>query len=193
MIYSFGSNLKIDKFTPYIHFPGFFSKDECQKIKSIMNKVETVRAQVEADGSGAEVENVRSTTICGIEAEKSYAWIFQKLADAIVQANYDIWGYELLGFSEVIQISRYDVGDHYDWHMDIGGGVLSQRKLSVVAQLTDSSEYEGGDLEFFKHGLAPRDQGTLILFPSFMHHRVLEIKKGVRHSLVAWLSGNPYK
>jgi predicted 2-oxoglutarate/Fe(II)-dependent dioxygenase YbiX len=39
----------------------------------------------------------------------------------------------------------------------------------------------------------PKEQGTLIAFPSFMLHEVSPIKKGTRYSLVAWITGENFK
>lgn len=193
MIHPFPPPLQLNKFSPYIHFPEFFSAEECTQIKNLMKGEQTYRAQIEGDGSGRDDQAIRGTTIFGILPIESNRWIFEKLQGAIIQANHDLYGYDLSGFCEGLQISRYDLGDHYGWHQDIGSGILSQRKLSLVAQLTDPAFYKGGELEFFRNGYAPKDLGTLILFPSFMHHRVLKITQGVRHSTVGWISGNPYK
>jgi PKHD-type hydroxylase len=40
---------------------------------------------------------------------------------------------------------------------------------------------------------APRRKGTVIVFPSFMMHRVTEITEGQRNSIVGWISGPPYR
>ena len=56
--------------------------------------------------------------------------------------------------------------------------------------------YEGGDLQFMlnqKIVSAPREKGTIIVFPSFMMHRVTPITKGVRKSIVGWVAGPPYR
>jgi len=34
-----------------------------------------------------------------------------------------------------------------------------------------------------------RKQGTVIVFPSFLKHRVTEVTRGKRYSLVQWLNG----
>jgi PKHD-type hydroxylase len=68
--------------------------------------------------------------------------------------------------------------------------------LSVSIQLTDPSEYEGGDLYLYdedKGMLMNKSQGTLILFPSFVLHEVTPITKGERNSLVAWITGPNFK
>jgi PKHD-type hydroxylase len=191
IIHPFPPPLQMAKFTPYILVDNFFNLNQCSKIKGLMRG--GFRAQIEGDGNAREDLSIRGTTVFGIEPSTNTMWIFEMLHDFVVRANFDLWGFDLSGFCEGIQISRYNVGDHYDWHMDIGGGVLSQRKLSIVVQLTEPTEYEGGELEFFRNGDAPKQIGTMILFPSYMHHRVRAITKGQRHSLVCWVSGNPYK
>ena len=78
------------------------------------------------------------------------------------------------------------------------------RKISMSLQLTDGSEYEGGDLEFCSENIPSKDReftsckdarnkGTFIFFPSFLFHRVKPVTKGIRKSLVVWFIGRPYK
>jgi len=73
---------------------------------------------------------------------------------------------------------------------------ISHRKLSVTVQLSDEDSYEGGDLQFMINNRienAPRKKGTVIVFPSFILHRVTEVTKGKRNSIVGWLSGPPFR
>jgi PKHD-type hydroxylase len=66
----------------------------------------------------------------------------------------------------------------------------------MTIQLTDPDEYEGGDLQFMINQrvvTAPREKGTIIVFPSFILHRVTEITKGTRESIVAWVSGPAFR
>ena len=37
------------------------------------------------------------------------------------------------------------------------------------------------------------EQGSIVIFPSFMWHRVCQITKGTRYSLVIWNCGNEFK
>ena len=77
------------------------------------------------------------------------------------------------------------------------------RKLSVTVNLTDPNDYVGGDLEFDLRNNAigrniitmdeARDQGTIVVFPSFVPHQVRPVKKGTRFSLVIWNLGPPWK
>ena len=76
--------------------------------------------------------------------------------------------------------------------MDFGNDATSTRKLSVSVQLSDPSEYEGGDLELMvnrNYIKVPKEKGTIIFFPSYLTHRVTKVTSGKRNSLVAWFHG----
>jgi PKHD-type hydroxylase len=80
--------------------------------------------------------------------------------------------------------------------MDIGHGSGSLRKISVVIQLSDPTEYEGGELQVMNgeepYRVCNKEKGSLIMFPSFLLHRVTPVTKGCRRSLVLWISGPPF-
>ena len=125
----------------------------------------------------------------------------------IEKANMDFFGFDLSGACRYIQHTEYNEGSFYDWHQDsfLGNhknrtiGVF-ERKLSFTLQLSDSDEYTGGDLEFaelnggdqeeFKKDM--RKKGTVIVFPSFLQHRVTEVTEGQRHALVGWREGKQW-
>jgi len=72
----------------------------------------------------------------------------------------------------------------------------SPRKLSVVIQLSDPSEYDGGNLQFMlgnESENAKKEKGMLYAFPSWVLHRVTPVTEGTRRSLVIWLSGPKFK
>ena len=68
---------------------------------------------------------------------------------------------------------------------------MYDRKLSISIQLTDPSEYEGGDFEFqnIENPCNFRTQGSVLVFASHQVHRVTKISKGKRNSLVGWMEG----
>ena len=104
---------------------------------------------------------------------------------------------------QAVQFSIYDAKDagHYDWHTDIlwVTDSMFHRKLSVVVQLSDPSEYEGGELQFFNTTFTKQEKkrlqqkGSVIVFPSFIEHRVTPVTKGKRMSLIGWLTGAKFK
>ena len=99
------------------------------------------------------------------------------------------------------QLTRYKEGEYYSWHRDGGSdhlqGTKLVRKLSMTVCLNE--DYEGGELQFHSYGKkdnkitsAPQGKGTIIVFPSFIEHQVTPVTKGVRYSLVAWITGPPF-
>jgi PKHD-type hydroxylase len=100
------------------------------------------------------------------------------------------------GFTEPLQISEYGVGHFYDWHLDIGKGAASIRKISFVVQLSEETDYAGGELELLSNihtKTQPKTRGTIVLFPSYILHRVTRVTRGTRMSLVGWVGGPPYR
>lgn len=115
-----------------------------------------------------------------------------RLAKAIARANEIAFRVDIDEL-EPLQLARYDIGDGYDWHYDTGPGV-DNRKLSASVQLTDPADYDGGDLELFAAAPTVRTQGALIVFPSYVPHRVAPVTRGSRQSIVAWAIGSrPYR
>ena len=76
------------------------------------------------------------------------------------------------------------------------GYPLNQRKISMTVQLSDGGEYEGGDFEIMRNRepeKLPKGKGTVLVFPSYILHRVTPVTSGIRKSLVLWLGGASFK
>lgn len=143
-------------------------------------------------------------------------WIYKELHPFIEKANINAgWNFNW-DFSEQCQFTKYKLNQYYDWHCDSWDRPYGKegptkgkiRKLSMTCQLTDGSEYDGGELEFDFRQYEPhmRDEsmhlkqvkeilpkGSIVVFPSFLWHRVKPVTKGVRYSLVMWSLGYPFK
>ena len=146
------------------------------------------------------------------------SWIYKELHPYIHKANkFAGWNFEW-DRSESCQFTKYKHNQYYDWHCDSWDKPYNKkegdpdngkiRKLSMTCQLTDSSEYEGGELEFDFRNYDPHmreenkhlkqakeilPKGSIIVFPSFVWHRVKPVTSGTRYSLVMWSIGNPFK
>tara|TARA_R110000751_G_scaffold303933_1_gene419003 strand:+ start:2988 stop:3602 length:615 start_codon:yes stop_codon:yes gene_type:complete len=136
-------------------------------------------------------------------------WIFKEIHPFINQANRNAeWNFEWSD-SESCQFTKYGLNQHYGWHCDSWAEPYKDppwrkgliRKLSAIVALSDSSEYVGGDLEFdLRHQEKPKivickelkKKGSIVVFPSFVWHRVKPVTEGTRYSLVAWNLGQPY-
>jgi PKHD-type hydroxylase len=146
------------------------------------------------------------------------SWIYKELHPYIQTANRMAgWNYEW-DRSESCQFTKYKLNQYYDWHCDSWDKPYDRknpnhpehgkiRKLSMTCQLTDGSEYEGGALEFNIGNLDPSTdnkkniieakeiirKGSIIVFPSYVYHRVKPVTRGTRYSLVMWNLGYPFK
>lgn len=191
--YSFGLPLK-HNFVEYIYYQGLFLPHEIDKILNFWNADKTIKAPV--SGNSEHVDALRKSSVMFVENNQENEWIYNKLAGLAIKCNNERYWFDLLGFHEGLQLTRYSKGDFFEWHLDFGVGETSSRKLSMTIQLSNPDDYEGGDLQFMinqKIVNAPREKGTIIIFPSFIIHRVTPITKGIRQSIVGWVSGPPYR
>lgn len=125
-----------------------------------------------------------------------YFPLYQKLTDAVNEVNNRYFNFDLFGFGEAMQFTKYIAPTgKYGQHIDrtLNGYV---RKLSIVAQLTDPKEYEGGELVLYTQGepiVLEKKKGKVYFFPSYILHEVKPVTKGERCSLVAWLTGPQFR
>lgn len=145
-------------------------------------------------------------------------WIYKQIHPLIHEANAKAgWNFDW-DFSESCQFTKYGVGQYYGWHCDSWDTPYNKpddpnshgkiRKLSVTISLNDPDEYDGGNLEFdfrnqvdwernkkskIKSCEEIRPRGSVIVFPSFVWHRVAPVTRGTRYSLVIWNLGWPFK
>lgn len=117
-------------------------------------------------------------------------WIHNSLEktwkDAIDYFKFDV------EFIEPYKIQGYKEGGYFNRHIDNYHGISHplDRKLSMSLQLTEESEYEGGDLVIGNTYMSRR-KNTVILFPSFYPHHVTKVIQGKRWVLITWAWG-PY-
>lgn len=191
--YSFGLPLK-NNFAEFIYYQGLFLPHEVERIINFWDKDQTIKATL--SGVDNYKDELRKSSVMFIENSEKNDWIYGKLASLAIQCNNERYHFDLLGFHQELQLTKYSEGDFFDWHLDFGAGEISARKLSMTIQLSDPDEYEGGDLQFMINKEivnAPREKGTIVIFPSFIMHRVTPITKGNRQSIVGWVSGPPYR
>jgi PKHD-type hydroxylase len=173
----------------YYYFASAFTESELALIKEIADKIPKERASIGNEGN---VSEYRISDIAWINDNNETQWLYSKIADYAKIANKEMWNFDIWGYQDSLQYTKYyGNGGHYDWHADLGPG-LSNRKLSVVLQLSDPGEYEGGELQMNVGGSilsVPKELGLICFFPSFLLHRVTPLTSGVRTSLVTWLCG----
>lgn len=140
-------------------------------------------------------------------------WLYELITPWINAANKQSnWNADI-DWNEHVQLTKYTKDQYYDWHIDAleepyGTNTFKEytgkiRKLSLVMNLTDHTKYEGGDFYFAFHGpdkdrrptKVPefKKQGSILVFPSFVWHKVSPVVRGTRYSLVNWSLGPPWK
>jgi len=137
-------------------------------------------------------------------------WIYKEIQPYVHSANSAAgWNFQWQQ-SEVCQFTVYTKGQYYGWHQDswheaykIPGTLQGKiRKLSMSISLSDPQEYNGGNLEFDFRAISKNkpwvckeinSKGSVVVFPSFLWHRVTPVTRGIRYSLVSWHSGDPFK
>ena len=180
----------------YYWFKDGFSKKELSKI---YKDIDTLPFQEATTFSNKSDTSVRSSSVKWIPQNAEWSWLYEKLINFAVIANEELWKFDLMSAPELIQYTEYyDVeGGHYDWHQDIGPNEGSLRKVSITVQLSEPDEYQGGDLEVWTGGnsisSAERGAGVVVVFPSYLMHRVTKVTKGTRRSFVLWVGGDHYK
>ena len=168
-----------------------FSPDECvQLVAEFTPRLEPAYVETLDVAQSA---SIRKSSAVFIAPSKSTNWVFERLSKAVREINDTVYGFDVSQFREGFQFTRYEVGEFYGPHFDIGPGKLTERKLSLTVQLSTPDEYTGGELVIYPEFVAPKDQGTMTVFPSFMCHDVRPVKTGVRYSLVSWLAGPPFR
>ena len=179
----------------YYYFTSAFTPEELYKIKQIGDNLPKQVASV-GGGDKNEVSDYRKSEISWIVDNNETTWLYSKIAHYAKLANKEMWDFDIWGYHDTLQYTKYyGDGGHYDWHADLGPG-LSNRKLSVVLQLSDPNEYEGGELQINPGGnilTVPKELGLICFFPSFLLHRVTPLTSGVRNTLVTWLCGANFR
>lgn len=147
-------------------------------------------------GSGEVNDAVRRSELNWLHKDSDCAWVFEKLAFVASRLNADYFNFELIGFGEPFQLTNYHAARQgtYTWHQDFGSRV--SRKLSLVLQLSDPNEYEGGELQLLtskEPTSIQKQRGLIVAFPSWTVHQVTPVTKGTRQTLVTWISGPAFK
>ena len=168
-------------------FASRFSAEECERVIALHQGSGVLQSRMPR-GDGA---LIRDSDLVWVPRTAKTEWVFARIWEVATLYN-SRYGFELFDEMGQLQLTRYAKDQLYDWHMDLGAGAMSLRKISVVVELA-AEEYEGGGIEVF-HGEGTGNrislrQGDALIFPSFIMHRALPVQSGTRWTLVSWLTG----
>ncbi|PZX12605.1 2OG-Fe(II) oxygenase [Celeribacter halophilus] len=176
--------------------PEAFSPAECDAIILLAREEKLADAGLVRNRSD---HNLRRADLAWLDERAGGGWIMERIMKLVAEANRECFDFALTEFGESPQVARYGAEreGHFTWHSDIGEGALaSRRKLTMVVQLSDGNDYEGGMLELQPDAnirQADRAKGSAVLFPSFVLHRVTPVTAGERYSLSTWVHGQAFR
>lgn len=189
----------------YWYFKNFVKPEDCKKIIKLGTdqKLNLGTVGLKKDKRRTN-KKVRDSKVSWLKDK----WIYNIFNSAVNYANEKAgWNFDT-DWNESIQFTSYKKKGFYSWHYDTFPKPLEdsdpnfnnkQRKLSMTCLLNDPKEYEGGDFmlqwiddngKLIKHKAKELDTvGSIIVFPSFLSHKVEPVTKGIRYSAVMWRIG----
>lgn len=186
---------------PTVCWSGAFTDEELSEIIRIGDSLEFQEAKV-GSNTGLTDTSIRTSKVSWINPDEQNSWLFNKLAELISRVNTDKFQFDL-SHIDAFQYTTYSVGGFYQWHIDgdvkdtFGPG---HRKLGISVLLSDpETEFAGGEFQTIPGGNPEQIQtsaikkGDMLVFPSFVPHRVAEVTAGKRKSLVCWVLGPKFK
>jgi predicted 2-oxoglutarate/Fe(II)-dependent dioxygenase YbiX len=161
-----------------------FTKEKCDDILMSANDFQKsgLQKQVDTVDYGWTYNpKKRKSTQCLMSAPKG-TQLFEKINNVL-----NGFGYEICIDEFKYDVIKYQEGDFIWRHKDDGG----KRIFSLVLQLNNSEDYEGGDFKYWvdeNEMTLPRVKGHGIIFKSSVFHEVTPVIDGERHSLVSFLN-----
>lgn len=183
-------------------YESLWTAEACEQVIELGKRLPMENAKLGNEhGQSLEDDWRRSKVGWAYPNNRDWEDVYEELNLIFHEAN-EYFRFDLGGIPE-IQFTEYDSSykGHYDWHIDTGWLDVgaNHRKLTAIVQLTDETEYSGGEFELdcltFSEPLPEKviKQGTVFVFPSFLRHKVNPVENGTRRSLVAWMEGPKFR
>jgi len=190
--------MKFNRFDYWI-WENFFSKEEIYKINRF---IETNLDQDESPRFAARNKKGVSKKFL---TTKQIQWnkirpLLWKLEDAVHWINQEHFEFHLHPFSSKL-MCNYNIyssktKDHYGWHYDQATEIEGDMKFTVLINLSEK-HYQGGKFEIFNgitHTVERYNKpGDVLMFKSFLNHRVKKVIKGERKTLTIFTFGPRWK
>lgn len=190
---------------PYVFWDNGFSEEEIDQLNNLEKTLSFEQSKIFGQGGLSENNDIRRSKINFFVKNNETAWIFDRFNNIIKSINDNFYGFDLNGYDK-IQYTVYNSENEgtYDWHMDtfLGKNINETedtRKLTLILMMTEKGiDFVGGDLQMNmgteENALTvPMHKGRIVVFPSFLIHKVTPVLRGIRKSLVIWVEGPKFK
>lgn len=182
-----------------------FTAGECDFIRDYFrNNYVTTR--------GGEYENYtipqqrKADVVLLDSAPPDLVWMWEKFNNLIAFYNDKHFNFDLYGYN-YLQYAKYEPGGKHEFHMDLplSGKTIDYnllehlRKLTVILLLGEPGiDFEGGEFQInhFSEQYpwnTNLKKGHVVIFPSFLLHRVSPVISGVRESIAVWPVGPKFR
>ncbi len=158
---------------------GFYTREECIQIRESAKDFSKSHS-IGIDGK-PKIDGYRNA-----EIGKASPLRLPDIAKHVLEFNSKHYNMILSGDLQTA-VNKYGEGQYFDTHIDIvfNDSMLKMeqvRKLSCAIQLSDPSEYEGGEL-IVSGDVMSKGMGDLHIFHAVTPHKVDIITKGTRYSM----------
>ena len=174
-----------------VQIPNFLSSEKCDElVQEIKSKEQSTIGCVDDEKGGSQIlKEVRTTTEYYLLPQpdsefrpdypnEDWTWLSKKIEMMMKAVNNGVFHFDIKDTDGELKMIEYEKGGHYTWHADFNPGTCSLRKLVAIIQLTDPSEYEGGEVQFAFQDEnndwyeMEKKKGSITFFPAFTSHRV---------------------
>lgn len=175
----------------FYSLPNLYTKEECREIVEIC---EQNRSDILKDSPAPDKK--AKTHVTDIDY---FGDILKKYFKYVHEINRNFYGFELFKDPPLgINFNVYtEKENEYPYHRDCNTpGSSSDSKLTAILNVSEES-YKGGEFFMFfgKDKLVEEinQPGTLLVFPSFIFHKVTPVTSGSRKTISTWFQGPAFK
>lgn len=144
-------------------------------------------------------KNKKKSTVKVIKYAKIKSFL-SHLIDECYLTNEQYFGYNLnkirLNSTCNLNVYSFENKGKYDWHIDESNSNFFDIKFTILINLS-TQKYEGGDFLIFNQEKLSvnelKSPGDVIMFRSYLNHKVTPVLKGERRTLAIFLCGPKFK
>lgn len=184
------------------YYKSRYTKEQCDFIVNVAKSRPANDAQMGVDGTSQNNQYRKSKVRWVYPGDHKLDFLFGDIWKMALETNNNYFDFQLSKI-DYLQIAEYD-GDQrgeYKKHQDVfwmNNDTKYHRKLSVIIQLSNPTDYDNGDFTFYGIQQQPKAedikaQGTVLFFPSFIEHAALPVTQGMRYSIAAWIDGPKWR
>ena len=172
----------------YYYIPKYIGIKKIKDLNNLLKKGQPFHGKADT----------KKTSKAFVTPFKQVKKILPDLEDKIFNINRESFGFEIDHFFNddgfIMNVYSEEDKAEYDWHSDSTSFDQNfATKLTLLINLS-SEKYEGGKLNLFTNSTTEvitsfEEPGSIIVFPSYIPHKVTQVTKGQRISGTFFITG----